>query len=146
MSNLTRWEQVRDMMSLREAMDQLFDDVFTRPLSVSGASASPAIDLYQTEDDVFVKAAIPGLNPEEVDITVSDETLTLRGKYKQETEQKDTNYHIREHRSGSFQRTILLPSNVQANKVEAEFENGVLTIKIPTSEEVQPKSILIKAK
>jgi HSP20 family protein len=94
------------MMSLREAMDQLFDDAFTRPLSVSGVFASPAIDLYQTEDDVFVKATLPSLNPEDVDITVTDEILILRGKYKQETEQNDTNYQIHKQCFGSFQRTI----------------------------------------
>ena len=79
MSNLTRWEPMREMMSLREAMDRLFDDAFTRPLSPSGVSAAPAIDMYQTEDNVIVKAALPGLKAEDVDITVTGETLTLRG-------------------------------------------------------------------
>ena len=146
MSNLTLWEPMREMISLREAMDRLFDDAFTRPLSISGVSASPAIDMYQTDDNVVVKAALPGLNSDDVDITVTGETLTLRGEYRQETEQKDANYHIREHRSGSFQRAILLPTDVQANKARADFENGILTITIPIAEEVKPKSITIKAK
>jgi len=137
---------MREMMSLREAMDLLFDDAFTRPLSISGVSASPAIDMYQTDENVVVKAALPGLNPEDVDITVTGETLTLRGEYKQETEQNDVNYHIREQRSGSFNRAILLPTDVQSNKAKADFENGVLTITMPIAEEVKPKSITIKAK
>jgi len=137
---------MREMMSLREAMDLLFDDAFTRPLSISGVSASPAIDIYQTDENVVVKAALPGLNPEDVDITVTGETLTLRGEYKQETEQNDVNYHIREQRSGSFNRAILLPTDVQSNKAKADFENGVLTITMPIAEEVKPKSITIKAK
>lgn len=146
MSNLTLWEPMREMMSLREAMDLLFDDAFTRPLSISGVSASPAIDMYQTDENVVVKAALPGLNPEDVDITVTGESLTLRGEYKQETEQNDVNYHIREQRSGSFNRAILLPTDVQSNKAKADFENGVLTITMPIAEEVKPKSITIKAK
>jgi len=137
---------MREMMSLREAMDRLFDDAFTRPLSVSGISTSPAIDMYQTSDEVVVKAALPGLKAEDVDITVTGETLTLRGEFKQETEQKDTNYHIHEQRSGSFHRSILLPTDVKADKAKADFENGVLTITMPIAEEVKPKSIAIKAK
>jgi len=146
MSKLAIWEPRREMISLRDAMDRLFDDAFTRPLSISGVSASPAIDMYQTDDNVVVKAALPGLNPDDVDITVTGEVLTLSGEYKQETEQKDANYHIREQRSGSFQRAVLLPTDVKAEKAMADFENGVLTITIPIAEEVKPKSITIKAK
>jgi HSP20 family protein len=134
------------MMSLREAMDRLFDDAFTRPISVSGVSGMPAIDMYQTNDDVVVKATLPGLKSEDVDITVTGETLTLRGEFKQNDEQKETNYHIREQRYGSFERSILLPTDVEANKAKADFDNGVLTITMPIAEAVKPKSISIKAK
>lgn len=146
MSNLTRWEPVREMMTLREAMDRLFDDAFTRPLSLSGVSGMPAIDMYQTNDDVVVKASLPGLKSDDVDITVTGETLTLRGEFRQETEEKETGYHIREQRSGSFERSILLPTDVKADKAKADFENGILTITMPIAEEVKPKSIIIKAK
>ena len=146
MSNLTRWEPMREMMSLRDAMDRLFDDAFTRPISVSGVSGMPAIDMYQTNDDVVVKATLPGLNAEDVDITVTGETLTLRGEFKQENEQKETNYHLREQRYGSFERSILLPTDVEANKAKADFDNGILTITMPIAEAVKPKSISIKAK
>ena len=146
MSNLTRWEPMREMMSLREAMDRLFDDAFTRPLSISGVSAAPAIDMYQTDEDVVVKATLPGVKAEDVDITVTGETLTIHGEYKQENEQKDTRYHIREQRSGSFERSLLLPTDVKADKAKADFENGILTITMPIAEEVKPRSITIKAK
>jgi HSP20 family protein len=146
MSNLIRWEPMREMMSLREAMDRLFDDAFTRPLNFRESYTSPAIDMYQTSDEVVVKAALPGLKAEDVDIAVTGETLTLRGEYKQETEQKDTNYHIHEQRSGSFERAVLLPTDVKADKAKANFEDGVLTITMPIAEEVKPKSITIKAK
>jgi len=146
MSNLTRWEPMREMMTLREAMDRLFDDAFTRPLSLRGVSAAPAIDMYQTEDAVVVKATLPGLMAEDVDITITGETLTLRGEYKQENEQNNARYHIREQHYGSFERSLLLPTDVKADKAMADFENGVLTVTMPIAEEVKPKSITIKAK
>jgi HSP20 family protein len=146
MSNLIRWEPMREMMTLREAMDRLFDDAFTRPVGISGVSAMPAIDMYQTDDEVVVKATLPGLKAEDVNITVTGETLTLRGEYKQENEQKETTYHIREQRSGSFERSLFLPTDVKSDKAKADFENGILTITMPIAEEVKPKSITIKAK
>ena len=146
MANLTRWEPMREMMTLREAMDRLFDDAFTRPLSINSGLTVPAIDMYQTDDEVVVKATLPGLKAEDVDISVTGDTLTLRGEYKQENEQKEARYHIREQRYGSFERSLLLPTDVKADKAVADFENGVLTIRIPIAEEVKPKSISIKAK
>ena len=146
MSNLIRWEPVREMMTLREAMDQLFNDAFTRPVSMSGGSVAPAIDLYQNDDSVVVKAALPGLKAEDVQISVTADVLTLRGEFKQENEQKDATYHIREQRYGSFERSIMLPSDVQTDKSKADFENGILTITLPKAESVKPKTITIKAK
>jgi HSP20 family protein len=153
MSNLTRasvagtsWEPVREMMTLREAMDRLFDDAFTRPISMSGGSVIPAIDLYQNTDEVVVKAALPGLKAGDVQISVTADVLTLRGEFKQESEEKDATYHIREQRSGVFERSIMLPTDVQTDKAKADFENGVLTITLPKAEAVKPKTINIKAK
>jgi HSP20 family protein len=146
MSNLTRWEPVREMMTLREAMDRLFDDAFTRPISMSGGSILPAIDLYQTADDVVVKAALPGLKADDVRISVTADMLTLSGEFKQETEQKETTYHIREHHYGSFERAVTLPTVVQTDKAKADFENGILTITLPKAETVKPTTINIKAK
>jgi len=137
---------MREMMTLREAMDRLFDDAFTRPISLSGVSTTPAVDMYQTNEDVVVKVTLPGLKPEDVNITVTGETLTLRGEFKHENEQKESNYHIREQRYGSFERSILLPTDVKADKAKADFEDGILTIKMPIAEEVKPKSIMVKAK
>jgi len=146
MSNLIRWEPAREMMTLRDAMDRLFDDAFTRPLSVSGVSTMPVIDMFQTDDEVVVKANLPGLKAEDVDITVTGETLTLRGEYKQQAEEKNATYHVREQRSGTFERSIMLPTDVKADKATAHFENGVLTIAMPIAEEVKPRSISIKTK
>ncbi len=146
MSNLTRWEPMREMMTLREAMDRLFDDAFTRPFSLSGVSTVPAIDLYQTDDEVVVKAALPGYTPEDVQISVTGEHLTLRGEYKRENGHENATYHLREQRSGSFERSVTLPTHVQTDRARAEFENGILTIVLPKSDAVKPKTINIKAK
>jgi HSP20 family protein len=146
MSNLTRWEPVREMMTLREAMDRLFDDAFTRPVSMSGDSVIPAIDLYQDADEVVLRAALPGLKAEDVQISITADVLTLRGEFKQENEKKEVTYHIREHRQGMFERSVMLPTDVQSDKAKADFENGILTITLPKAEAVKPKTITIKAK
>ena len=148
MSNLTRWEPAREMMTLREAMDRLFDDAFTRPLSIRDgwSMATPAIDMYQTDNEVVVKASIPGIKAEDVQINVTGDVLTLKGEVKQENEQKDRAWHIREQRFGSFERSIALPTDVKSDKAEAVFENGILTITLPKADEVKPKTINIKAK
>jgi HSP20 family protein len=147
MSNLTRWEPVREMMTLREAMDRLFDDAFTRPLSLKdGGWSAPAIDMYQTDNDVVVKAALPGFKADDVQLNVTGDVLTIRGEMKHEEEQKEKSWHIREHRWGSFERSISLPTDVVSEKAQADFDNGILTIRLPKAEEVKPKTITVKAK
>ncbi len=147
MSNLTRWEPVREMMTLREAMDRLFDDAFTRPINLrDGGLSSPAIDMYQTDDEVVVKAALPGFKADDVQINVTGEVLSIRGELKHEEEKKDKAWHIREHRCGSFERSVALPTDVVADKAQADFDNGILTITLPKAEEVKPKTITVKAK
>ena len=155
MTNLARtnvsgsgWEPAREMMTLREAMDRLFDDAFTRPFNFGAGAESlmPAVDLYQTENEVVVKAALPGLKSEDVQISITGDVLTLRGDFKQETEQKEKTYHLHEQRHGLFERSIMLPTVVETEKAKADFENGVLTVVLPKAEAVKPKTINIKAK
>jgi HSP20 family protein len=150
MTNLTRWEPAREMMTLREAMDRLFDDAFTRSFSLerNGGSTwgAPAIDMFQTDNEVVVKAALPGIKPEQVQINVTGDVLTIRGETKQQEEKKDKTWQIREHRWGAFERSLRLPTNVIADKAKADFENGILTIMLPKSELVKPKTITVKPK
>ncbi|HMX17826.1 MAG TPA: Hsp20/alpha crystallin family protein [Anaerolineales bacterium] len=147
MSNLIRWEPAREMMTLREAMDRLFDDAFTRPLSIAGNGwAVPAVDMYQTDNEVVVKAALPGMKADDVQLNVTGEVLTIKGEIKQKDELKEKAYHLREQRWGSFERSVILPTDVVADKAKADFENGILTITLPKAEEAKPKSISIKAK
>jgi HSP20 family protein len=148
MSNLTRWEPVREMMTLREAMDRLFDDAFTSPIgwSANGGSSVPAIDLYQNDNEVVVKAALPGIKAEDVQISVNADMLTLRGESKEESIQKEATYHIHEQHFGSFERSIALPTHIETDKARADFENGILTVTLPKAETVKPKMISVKTK
>ncbi len=148
MSNLTRWEPAREMMTLREAMDRLFDDAFTHPLSTrdNWSASTPAVDMYQTDDEIVVKASLPGIKADEVQINVTGDVLTLKGEVKHQEEKNDKAWHIREQRWGSFQRSVALPTNVMSDKAKAEFENGILVITLPKAEEVKPRTITINAK
>ena len=147
MSNLTRWEPMREMMTLCEAMDRLFDDAFTRPINLrDGGWSAPAVDMYQTNDEVVVKAALPGFKADDEQINVTGDVLTIRGEMKHEEEKQDKAWHIREHRWGSFERSIGLPTAVVSDRADANFENGILTITFPKAEEVKPKTITVKTK
>jgi len=146
MSNLSRWQPVHEMMTLREAMDRLFDEAFTRPITSEAGMEMPAVDLYQTDNEVVVKASLPGMNPDDINISVTADVLTLKGDYKQEDEIKDAQYHIREHRHGIFERSIMLPASVQPDKAKAEFDKGILSITLPKTETIKAKTVNIKVK
>ena len=146
MANLIRWDPLREVSEVRSLMDRAFDDFFSRsPITYDGIG-SIDVNLLQTDDDIIVKASIPGVKPEDINISISGDTLTLRGEVKEDQEYKDVNYHIREMRQGSFSRTMTLPVKVDSDKAKAEFENGILSLTMPKAEEVKPKTITIKAK
>jgi HSP20 family protein len=149
MSSLMRWDPFRDTLSLRNAMDRLFEDSFVTPnfgWIAPTSAAGMALDVYETKDQVVIKAALPGVKPEETEVTITGDTLTIRGESKEEKEVKEENYIRKERHFGSFARSVTLPAGLEADKAEATFENGVLTLKIPKSEQVKPKSIKVKAK
>ena len=145
---MIRWQPFRELMSLREAMDRLFEDSFVHPSrswpELGGVQL--AIDMYQTDEDVVVKASLPGLKPDEVDISVTGDTVTIKGEHKEEKEVKQEDYLYKERRYGAINRSVTIPVQVQADKAEAVFENGILTLTVPKSEEVKPKQIKVKAK
>ncbi len=146
---MQHWEPFREMMTLRDAMDQLFEDSFVRPsrfLSEEGLGGSLPLDVYQTDNEVIVKASLPGFKPEEVDISITGDTLSIKGEHKEESETKKEDYLLKERRYGSFSRTVTLPVEIQSEKAEAVFENGVLTLTLPKAEEVKPKQIKVKPK
>jgi len=146
MSNLIRWEPMREMMTLREAMDRLFDDAFTRPIGAAAEGQIPAIDMYQTDNDLVVRAAVPGLKAGDVQVDVTGDVLTIKGEFKQKDETGGKDYHLREQRWGAFERRVLLPTQIVADKARAEFEDGILTVSLPKADEVRPKQIAIKVK
>jgi HSP20 family protein len=147
--SLVRWDPFQDMVTLREAMDRLFEESFVRPqrrwLAPEGATTL-ALDLFESDDDVTVRASIPGVKPEDIDISITGDVLTIKGEAGEEREEHEGNYHLRERRYGAFQRSLTLPTLVKTDKARAEFEHGVLTLTLPKVEEVKPKTITIKAK
>ncbi len=146
MSNMIRWEPLREVMSLRELMDRMLEEPFTRGMNPGGMLSAPAVDLYQTDEEVIVKASLPGVKPDEINISVTGDVLTIRGEVSEEKSTKESTYHLRERRFGSFSRTIPLPTVVMAEKGKADFENGILTLTLPKAEELKPKTIAVKAK
>jgi len=145
MADLIRWEPLRDMMTLRQAMDRLFEDSFVRPAGFE-ASAAPgvAMDMFENDSEVVFKAELPGVKPDEVDVSITEDVLTIKGEHKEEKEEKEANYFRKELRYGSFSRSVRLPASVNSNKAEAVFENGVLTLTLPKAEEVKPRQIKVK--
>lgn len=148
MSSLMRWDPFDEVRGLRRHMDRLFEDFFRGPrlLGWEPVELGVALDVYETDDALVVKAALPGVRPDEVDISVSGDVLTIKGETKSEEETKSGSYHRRELRYGAFARSIPLPTRVDHDKAEATFENGILTVTMPKVEEVKPKSIKIKAR
>jgi HSP20 family protein len=140
---LTRWDPFQEMLNLRRTVDRLFDNIgpereWSQP--VWGL----ALDVVENKDEFVVKASIPGINPDDLDISYTDDTLTIKGEIKSDHEIKENQYQLRERRYGSFARSISLPTKVKGDAIEAAYQHGVLTLRLPKAEEVKPKRIAIK--
>lgn len=149
MTNLVRWEPFRDAVSLRDAMNRLFKESVVQPLTGWPApvrAEALAMDMYETDDAIIVKAAIPGIKSDKLNISISGDILTIKGETSAEEEIKEENFIHRERCYGSFCRSLTIPLSVVTDKAEAEFEDGVLTLTLPKAEEVKPKAIKVKAK
>jgi HSP20 family protein len=137
-----------EILSLRQAMDRLFEDSFVRPRSwLTGELAGGLpLDIYTTKDSLVIKAALPGVKPENVDITIEGNTLTISGKYEEERkEEAEGGYLYQELSKGSCSRTVTLPADLDADKATAQFEHGVLKLTIPKSEAAKPRQIKVTA-
>jgi HSP20 family protein len=132
--------------SMRDAMDRLFDEGFSRPHNSAlwDVASVPAKDCYQTGDALTVKMSLPGVKPEDIQISVANGVLTIRGEAKEEKEEKEKNDHLRERRFGTFSRSASLPSHVSVEKSEVEFAIGVLIPTLPKAEEARAKTITVK--
>ena len=151
MSNeVVRWEPFGDMVSLRDAMGRLFEESFIRPNVWSwpfdGNTMSLPVDVIEAKDHIEVKASVPGFKPEDIEVSVIGDTVTIKGEVKAEEKHEEANYLRQERRFGTFQRSLTLPTTVAADKAKAEFENGVLTLTLPKTEEAKPKTIKVALK
>lgn len=147
MTLLTRYNPAGETLSLRQAMDRLFEDSFVNPagwLTIANGQMAPAIDMWETPEEVIVSAALPGIAPEDVEISLTGQTLTLRGELTADEEVTRDQYVIQERRYGTFHRQLTLPVRVDGEGAQATFENGVLRLRIPKAPEVKPRRIEIK--
>jgi len=151
MSSLIRWEPFSDLISLREAMNRLFEESYVRPITARWLRAQAQdghcelpLDAYVTSDDLIIVAQVPGLSPEDVEITIEGDTLSIKGEFKAHAEAAE--YLIQERSYGTFCRTLRLNIPVQPDKAEAVFNKGVLVLTIPKAEEIKAKTIKVKVK
>jgi HSP20 family protein len=146
---LIRWDPASEMISLRDAMDRLLGESFIRPWLGRGTlfgGEALALDMYETDNDVVIEATVPGIKPEEIDVQVTGNVLTIKGERKEEKKEEKASYIYQERSYGSFSRSVTLPTEVDVDNAAAEFEQGVLTLTLPKSETVKPKSIKVKTK
>jgi len=145
--SIIRWEPLRDLVFTHDHFNQLFNETFARAFGdqkeVSLRTWVPPVDICETEDSLVLKAELPGIKSDDVEIRVEDNTLYLKGERKFEKEVKDENFHQGERSYGSFSRSFSLPSSIDSDKVKAEYQNGILTLTMPKREEAKPKTIKI---
>jgi HSP20 family protein len=143
---LVEWSPFREAMPLRRLINQLFEDAVIAPGQTGAVQQNLdlALDIMERDHDLIVKASLPGVKPEDVHASVENNILTIAGEIRDEQEQKDGRYYCRERRYGRFARSVLLPSPVNADAAEARFEDGVLTITLPKTEEARPKRINLR--
>ena len=143
---LSKWEPFRDLVSVRADMDRLFNTFFGRLSEDREGFWAPALDIEETNGNLIVKAEIPGMKKEDIKVSVHDNMLTITGERKQENEKKEKTYHLIERSYGRFSRVITLPSEVDGDKVKAEYKDGILNITFAKPESAKPKQIDVEVK
>jgi HSP20 family protein len=152
---LTTWKPLKELTTLRDfdrmrnEIDRLWDsflEVGSRRRGEDGNEWYPSLDIAETKNEVVVKAELPGMDPKDINVSLSDGMLTIKGEKKQEREEKEENYHLVERSYGSFTRSVALPKEVKNDKVSASYKNGVLRIVLPKSEEAKQKEVKIEVK
>lgn len=148
MTTLMRWNPYREMLTMRNAMDQMLDDSFRRVLGETSRPEMPLtipIDMFERNGDLVIRTDLPGLSAEDIDIRIEDDMLTIRGEFETEHEEERENVHFQERQFGKFQRAVKLPSRVDPDQAEAMFEEGVLKLTLPKTEMATPKRISVKS-
>ncbi|MBU1206100.1 MAG: Hsp20/alpha crystallin family protein [Proteobacteria bacterium] len=145
---LMRWDPFREMSALQERMNRLFSDVRAqapvRGEEIVQGTWVPAVDIFETNEAIVIKAELPGITSQDISVEVKDNTLTLKGEKKFEKEVKEENYHRVERSYGSFQRAFTLPGTIHQEKVKAKFKDGILEITLPKVEEAKPKQVKVE--
>jgi len=145
MFEIAPWRAGHELSALRKEMDRLWEDFFGgRELMAGEGTWGVAVDVSETKDALIIKAEVPGLDPKDIEINLTGDMLTIKGEKRQETEEKDENYHRVETRYGSFSRALRLPVAVNTDKIEAKCDKGVLKITLPKKESAKPKQIEVK--
>jgi HSP20 family protein len=144
---IARFTPLDDVVSLREAMDRLFEDSFIRPngWSESHGQLAVPVDLWQTKDAYHLRANLPGLSPDDVEINATTDTITISGEMKSSADVTNEGWLRQERRFGKFTRAFTVPVQIDPTKVEAKFQNGVLELTLPKAEETKPRTIKINA-
>lgn len=147
MTIIRRPSPFSELLTLRSAMDRLFDETFFRPVagSTSEDSLAMPLDIYTTQDALVVEAALPGIRPDEVEVSILGDTLTLTAASGGETNEERNGYHVREVRRGRFTRTVTLPSGLRTDGATATFEHGMLKLAFPKAEQAKPRHIPVSA-
>jgi HSP20 family protein len=143
---IVRWEPFRDMLTTQDRFNRLFNETFSRAFGDEEMPArawTPAVDIVENDNNLVLKAELPGVDPKDVEVRVEDNTLYLKGERKFEKDVKEENYYRIERSYGSFARTFTLPGSIDSEKVDANCQDGVLTLTIPKREEAKPKTIKI---
>ena len=153
MANLTRWDPFAEMVSLQDRLNRLLNQSFGNPSPFSfgreserqlaGGNFVPPVDVYEDDHTISLQAELPGMEEKDLDIRLENNILTISGERKFEKEDRQENFHRIERQYGRFSRSFTLPSAVDAEKIRADFENGILHITMPKSEEARPKQIKI---
>jgi HSP20 family protein len=143
---LVRWDSLRDVAAHQEQMSRMFERFYGQPQEdLNRGSLVPPVDIYSNgQHELVLKAELPDMKEEEIEVTVEDNVLTLRGERKLDTEVKEEQFHRIERTYGPFARTFALPPTVDAGKVSAEYKAGMLTVRLPMREEVKPKQIKVQ--
>ena len=143
---IVRWEPFSNLVTAQREFDRLFKDALTPFMGegeLSTRTWAPPVDIYETENDIVLKAELPGVDPKDVEVKVEDNTLYLKGERKFEKEVKNESYHRVERAYGSFARSFSLPNSISTDKVKAEFKDGLLTLTLPKREEAKPRTVKI---
>ncbi len=146
---VVKWDPLRDLLSIQDRMNRLFEQTLSRSRSDEGMAAStwsPAVDIYETPETIVMKAELPGLAREDIEIHVRDNTLTLKGERRFAKDVQQENYLRIERVYGAFQRNFTLPATIQQDKIHAIFKDGVLELTLPKAEAAKPKKVVIETR